>query len=121
MLSLVGFYLLKNGITLAIKSSWEGSRQSSLLQKFHTNYLTLSDLHLLTGFGQTVSIGRPSPIGRQNDFHLIQLVTGRAWDPQLARSLGEFDLNPLSTSLITAIHPFFIFHHLPLHLFRAKP
>jgi 5-methyltetrahydrofolate--homocysteine methyltransferase len=27
---------------LAIKSSWEGSRQSSLLQKFHTNYLTLS-------------------------------------------------------------------------------
>jgi len=51
MLSLVGFYLLKNGITLAIKSSWEGSRQSSLLQKFHTNYLTLSK-SISEGFGQ---------------------------------------------------------------------
>ena len=39
------------------------------------------DLHLLAAFGQTVAIGRPSPVGGQDDLDLVQLVAGRAWDP----------------------------------------
>jgi hypothetical protein len=40
-LSSPGFYLAENGIALAFKSSGEGSREFTLLQEFHTNFLTV--------------------------------------------------------------------------------
>lgn len=53
MLPSLGFHLFEDGNALEIKSSGEDSRQSPLLKKFRTNFLTLGDtvIYIMLNYG----------------------------------------------------------------------